>query len=163
MKFRELLQTELWSRGTSRRIFVVSAVVLAVLFLGLCILNEANRSWLTPGERTAAKAALVQLDALQDSGSLSNSDFSAMAKQVGRKVDDARRAAWTTRDRMVVVKLMDYQLGIVVKRMQVERRETSESRKDSSADFNRKLDELMKSSRIDGSGLDRSELHRELD
>ncbi|MGB8030650.1 MAG: hypothetical protein WCF30_13435 [Terracidiphilus sp.] len=163
MKIREFLHYEIWSKRTSRRVLVVSTVVLAVLILGLFALNAVNRNWLTPGERKAAKAALIQLDALQDSGPLSNKDFSVRAKQVGREIDEAHRAAWTTRDRIIVLKLMDYQLDIVVMRMQMQRQELTQQRKNSSADFDRKLDELMKSSGTNADGLDRLALHKELD
>jgi hypothetical protein len=163
MKVRELLQTELWSKRTTQRMLAVSAVVLAVLLFGIFALDGVNRNWLTPGERKAAKAALTQLDALQDSGALSNKDFSEKAKQAGRKIDDAHRAAWTTRDRTIVAELMDYQVDIVVKRMQIERQELSQQRKNSSADFDRKLNELTNSSEINQNGLNRSALHKELD
>jgi hypothetical protein len=63
MKIRELLQTELWSKRTSRRI-LVGIGILVVGFFFWCAIEQYV---LTPGERSAARAALVKVDELQDS------------------------------------------------------------------------------------------------
>ena len=157
MKVRELLQIEIWSKRTSRKILVWFGVVLAVVVVGYVFWGVLSWYWLTPGERNAARAALVQFDALQDSGSLSDEEFSARAKQAERSMDNAFRAAWTTRDRMIFFKLEGYQLDIVVKRWQMRRQELSQQRKTSLTDSDRKLNELMKSSGINVNGSDRME------
>ena len=163
MSIRELLQTEVWGKRTSRKILVWFGVVVAVVVVGYVLWGALSWHWLTPGERNAARAALVQLDALQNSGSLNNEEFSARAKQAERGMDNAFRAAWTTRDRMIVGKLMGYQLDIVVKRMQMRRQALPEQRKTPLTDSDRKLNELMIASGINVNGSDRLELHKVLD
>jgi hypothetical protein len=43
MKIRELLQTELWSKRTSRKILIVSGIVTALLLLVYGVGYERNR------------------------------------------------------------------------------------------------------------------------
>jgi hypothetical protein len=97
MTFRELMQIELWSKETSRKILIGLAVVVVVLIAWIAV----ERYWLTPAERTAGRAALAQIDKLQDFGAISNGDFEARVKQMRAQVDAADRAAWTTRDKGV--------------------------------------------------------------
>jgi hypothetical protein len=89
------LQTELWSKRTTRKIFVGFAIVVA----GLIAWTAIERYWLTPGERKAARAALVKIDSLQNFESISNSDFAVRDGFAKQEVDVAQRAAWTERDK----------------------------------------------------------------
>jgi hypothetical protein len=57
--------------------------------------------WLTPGERTAARAALAQIDRLQEFGDISNEVFEARMNQAREQIDVADGAAWTHRDKGV--------------------------------------------------------------
>jgi apolipoprotein N-acyltransferase len=108
MKVRELLQIEIWSKRTSRKILVWFGVVFGVLVVGFVSLYEIERHWLTPGERSAAKVALAQIDGLQDFASLSDEDFNAREKQAEAKVEDAKQAAVTERDDWVAFELSFY-------------------------------------------------------
>jgi hypothetical protein len=58
MKIRELLQTEIWSKRTSRKILVVTGIVLGILALGIGSLYEVNERWLTPREKSLAKGSV---------------------------------------------------------------------------------------------------------
>jgi hypothetical protein len=104
MKVRELLQTELWSKRTSRKIFVGFGIVIVLL----CAWYALERYWLTPGERNAARAALVQIDGLQDFVSLSDQDFDARKKQAEEMIDAAKQAAVTQRDELLALQLDGY-------------------------------------------------------
>jgi hypothetical protein len=97
MRFRELLQIELWSKETSRKILIGLIVVAVVLIAWIA----AERYWLTSAERAAGRAALAQIDKLQDFGTTGNDVFEARVKQARAQVDAAERAAWTTRDESV--------------------------------------------------------------
>ncbi len=98
MNVRKLLQTELWSKRTSRRILVWFGLIFGVLVVGFVAVYEIERHWLTPGERSSAKAALAQIDGLQDFGSLSDQEFEVREKQAEVKVKIAKDAAVTKRD-----------------------------------------------------------------
>jgi hypothetical protein len=104
MKFRELLQIELWSERTTRRIFIGFGIVVA----GLIAWTAIERCWLTPGERKAARVAIEQIDSLQNFESISKSDFAVKDGQAKQEVDVAQRAAWTERDKEFVVALSMY-------------------------------------------------------
>jgi hypothetical protein len=61
MKVRELLQIELWSKITSRKICIGIGIVIVGLF-SWC---EVEKYWLTPGERDAGWTALAQIEELE--------------------------------------------------------------------------------------------------
>jgi len=107
MNLRELLKTELWSKRTSRKILVWLGIVIAGFFVCCAI----EQYWTTPGEHKAARAALAQIDALQNLEFVSDEDFSARDKQAERQVDIARNAAWTERDKILAMDLSAY-LGL---------------------------------------------------
>ena len=100
MKVRELLQKEVWSKRTSRKILVVLAIlcVAFVLWIAAYVVDE---SWITPSERRAGRAALAQIDSLQNFDGMSDAEFDAGVLQAGRKVGDAEQAAWTSRDKRI--------------------------------------------------------------
>jgi hypothetical protein len=163
MNIREVLQTEVWSKETSRKILLGLGIVVGLYVVGFKGWQQVELRWLTSGERNAARVALQQIDALQDSASLSDEDFSVKSKQASKGMDAAQQAARTTRDKLVVAKLMDYQLGIVVRRLKVRKQKQSQQRMTSLTDSDRKLNGLIESSRIDVNGNDGLALHKELD
>jgi hypothetical protein len=69
MNLREILQIEIWSRRTTRRIFSILGYVAVALLIGLVIWFEVERHWLTKGERKTASTALRQIDGLSDANS----------------------------------------------------------------------------------------------
>jgi multidrug resistance efflux pump len=95
------LQTEIWSKRTSRKILIGFGV--AVSFLGVWCAVE--RYWLTPREHKSAKVALAQIDEIQDFASLSDQDFEAREKQAEQKVEVAKHAALTQRDELIALSL----------------------------------------------------------
>lgn len=111
MTLREVLQIEVWSRKTSRKIFVVSGILIVVLILGLLSLYEVETRWLTARERSTARNALKQVDALQSFGSLSDQEFKAKSKRAEIALSAAERAAFTARDKQVAFLLSTYLEG----------------------------------------------------
>jgi hypothetical protein len=116
MNLRELLQSQFWSKRTSRMLLAVSGLILGIFLAGLLSWRVVDASWITPGERNAARAALARLDAMQDSGWASDRDFSAEEQEAEAKIGAAEQAAWTARDRHIVAELMGYQSVLVVNR-----------------------------------------------
>jgi hypothetical protein len=108
MKVRELLQIELWSKRTSRRILVGFGIVFGLVAVGLGVLFAIERYWLTRGERNAAKVALVQIEALQSCVSCGDQEFDARDKQVEQSVEIASQAGLTDRDEGVSRSLLVY-------------------------------------------------------
>lgn len=81
MKLRELSQTELWSKRTARKVFVGIGIAFWILLLTAGVLYEVEMHWLTPGERSAAKAALVEIDALQNAETMNGEEFDLAEKK----------------------------------------------------------------------------------
>ena len=115
MKVRELLQTELWSKETSRKILgrangvlVRVGIVLGILVVAIGVLLLVAVFPLTPGERNAARTALAQVDTLQDFGSNRGEDFDSRADKARRCVEAAEKAAWTGHDKNVSNMLSEY-------------------------------------------------------
>ncbi len=98
MKIRELLHREIWSKRTSWKICVGIGVFWGVVLIAVAAHDAIQQYWLSPGERRAARTALMQIDALQDVGAVSDQDFDASEKQVEQRVKIASNAAWTMRD-----------------------------------------------------------------
>ena len=118
MNIRELLQTELWSKRTTRKILVWSGLVFVVGFLALNGWHFVEIHWLTRGERDAAKAALAEIDALQDAGPLSDEEFQVRLKAAEAKVKLAEEQPETYRDNFTQMKLgSGISLGVVMERM----------------------------------------------
>jgi hypothetical protein len=104
MKLRELLQIELWSKRTTRRILV--GFVVAVIAFGVVFTVEVK--WTTPGERDAAKRALAELDALQKLDSGNYQESAKKTFQADKMIDAADQAASTLRDERIVRELRSY-------------------------------------------------------
>ena len=116
MNLRELLHIQHWSKRTSRMGLAVLGLILGLFLAGLLSWRVVDASWITPGERNAAKAALAELDVMQGSDLTSDRDFSAEAQAAEAKIGAAEQAAWTARDRRIVSELMGYQSVLVVDR-----------------------------------------------
>ena len=150
MKIRELLQTEIWSKRTSRKLFVGIGIVFVLFYSGNAALSLIGQHWLTPGERNAAREALLQIDELQNLVQSSDQDFNAKAKMVQQAVDFADKAAWTARDRHIVGELMGYSVLPVIDRYHFRTQKP----------IKHELNEKLNSSGIKSF---RSVLHKELD
>lgn len=108
MKVRELLQAELWSKRTTRKVFVGIGISFAVLLLTASVLYEVAMHLLTPGERSAAKVALVEIDALRNAETMNGEEFDLAEKKAQQKLQTAKDAQRTHRDREVVAALSTY-------------------------------------------------------
>ncbi len=108
MDVRQLLQAEIWSKRTTRKVLTVTGFVFGFLLLGFFVWHEVGESWVTPGERSAAKAALVEIDALQNAESMNGKEFDSEEEKAQLKFDAARSSIRTHRDEDVVVLLSTY-------------------------------------------------------
>jgi hypothetical protein len=106
MNVRELLQIEIWSKETSRkilrrtwRILRPVAVVFGVLVLLLAVVFAVEWYWLTSGERQAGRTALAKIEELEKLEWNASDGFDAIDSQVKPSVTVAKLKAWTLRDR----------------------------------------------------------------
>jgi hypothetical protein len=110
MKIRELLQRELWSKSTTRKILarvgkvlVRVGIVLGVLAVVIVIVLAIEIHWMTAGERKVATEALSEIDVTQNFVYASDNDFETRFQQAKKTVEAAKRTAWTIRDKDVVM------------------------------------------------------------
>ncbi|MGD0444936.1 MAG: hypothetical protein ABSA39_13465 [Edaphobacter sp.] len=108
MTVREVLQIEIWSKRTSRKILIGLGIVVVLLVVGFVVLNTLDERWITPPERRAGRAALAQIEVLQNSDQLSDSEYDAGALQAKHKIDTAEQAAWTAQDQRIAAMLLGY-------------------------------------------------------
>jgi hypothetical protein len=112
MTIRDLLQIEIWSKRTSRKILIGFGLVI----VGLVVLYVLDRYWITPAERKAGRVALVQIEVLQNSKEMSDAEYDAGDLRAKGSVETAKRAAFTSRDEMIAAELGIYLLQIDVER-----------------------------------------------
>lgn len=103
MNFRELLQYEIWSEETSRKILLGIAIGIAIILA----IAAAEMFWVTPGERALGSAVLAQIDGLQRLDPESG-QFDSESKNDEKMVALAARAAFTVRDRRIASSLAGY-------------------------------------------------------
>jgi hypothetical protein len=108
MSLRALLQTEIWSKRTTRKTLVWSGTFLGFVIAFLTIWILIERYWLTPGERRTGREALIQIDGLQDFNSMSAQDFNLKFHRAENEVNAARMSAWTWQDKGVTEALSLY-------------------------------------------------------
>jgi hypothetical protein len=106
MKIHELLQTELWSKERSRKIFrwiwrflKPASIALGLLLVLLYVFHVVEVHWLTNGEKQAGKAALAQVERLEALRYCRCGQFAVANKEATKGVQDARSKAWTIRDK----------------------------------------------------------------
>jgi hypothetical protein len=104
MKIRELLQKEIWSKRTSRKILIGFGITVVVVV----VLSAVDGHWITPPERHAARVALAQIDVLQNSKEMSDAEYDVGTRRAKESVDKAEHAAWTSRDKSIAVALFFY-------------------------------------------------------
>jgi hypothetical protein len=108
MTIREILQIEIWSKRTSRKILIGLGIVVFLLVVGFVVLNTLDERWITPPERKAGRVALAQIEALQNFDQMSDSEYDAGALQAKQKIDTAAQAAWTAQDKRIALMLLGY-------------------------------------------------------
>jgi hypothetical protein len=116
MTIREILQIEIWSKRTSRKILIGLGIVVVLLVVGFVVLNALHERWITPSERKAGRAALAQIEVLQNFNQMSDSEYDAGALQAKQEIDTAELAAWTAQDRRIALLLLGYFESTDVKR-----------------------------------------------
>jgi hypothetical protein len=163
MKVRELLQTELWGKRTSRKILVGIVVVMGLFYGGAFVWNQVELHWLTTGERTAARSALWQIEALQNDGSLSDSEFDTRAKELQTQVKAAQDAAKTYRDHFVEMRLDSYLLSVMWERRKIEREHFATQGHPAPGKPDREFEEKIDATIGSWKFTDRLALHKELD
>jgi len=104
MKIRERLQKEIWSKRTSRKIFVGFGIVV----IGFAVLFAVDEHWITPREHNAARAALAQIEVLQNSKEMSDAGYDEGARRAKERVVRAEQAALTSRDKLIAAALFGY-------------------------------------------------------
>ena len=119
MEIRELLPSRIESKKAARRILVGVGIALGVLVAGFGLVYLLEWYWVTPGERNAGRLVLAQIDGLQDFDSISREDFEAKEKGLSEKLNAARSAAWTLRDKGVYSESFAYLLVTESERREV--------------------------------------------
>jgi hypothetical protein len=112
MNVRELLQAEIWSKRTTRKILAG----IGIVFAGYFAWAATDGYWISPGEHRAGREALVQIEMLKKTDPEKDKDFELAAQQAEQKVETAKKAAWTTRDGFLTLDLSMYLLMTEVDR-----------------------------------------------
>ena len=154
MKARELLQIELWSKETSRKLLIGFGIAFGLCLIGLFGWYEVEVRWLTSGEREKARAALRAAEEFDKAEPLSNIEFDARRKQLDARVKAAEAAAKTIRDHSVEMRLYWY---TAVVEMEYEKRTGKWAT--NSDDTSRKTDSIIAQLKEEH----RKALHRALD
>jgi hypothetical protein len=117
MTLRELLQYEVWSKRTTRKILLALGTVAGFFLL----LGAYEWFWTTPGERVLGSMALVQIDELDELGP-GSPRFDVESKKADGMVAAATQAAFTLRDRRIAAALGAYLMLVEMEREDIERR-----------------------------------------
>ena len=145
-----------------RKIFFGIGIAFAVLFLTVGVLYEVETHWLTPGERSAAKAALAEIDALQNAETMNGEEFDLADKKAQEKFQTAKDAQRTHRDLEVVASLSTY-LILTTYRWDETRYELEFPVSSSEINAKRRSEIEDRQSNIEMRKRLRSALHKELD
>jgi hypothetical protein len=119
MKLRELLQHEIWSKETSRRILrpirrilKYTAIVLGALGVLIAIAYGIERHWLTNGERTSGRIAFTKVEELEKLIDCNCDQFEAADGDAKAAVAAAEKKGRTLRDGSVAAYLSVYLMEI---------------------------------------------------
>jgi hypothetical protein len=176
MNVRELLQTEIWSKESSRKILrrtwriVRPLVVLSgVLVLLLAVVFAVEWFWLTSEERKAGRTALAEIEGMEQLERNRTGNFDAMNSKAKALVRVADQKAWTLRDRRTSNLLEIYRWGLETEhedrlRESQIRQIEKEKHLELPADHEyRELEEESRASQAQVLNSWRSLLHKELD
>jgi len=119
MNVRKIVQNVFWSKKALCRILIGFVIFVGVLVVVSGVLYEVERHWVSPGERRTARAALAQIDAIQNLETISRDDFEARERGLKEKLNAARGAGWTNRDMGVYMILDAYLEGTEQERADV--------------------------------------------
>lgn len=162
MNVRKLLQTELWSKETSRKILVGVAIFTGALVVTYGIWYEVETHWSTDRERAAAKVALQRIDALQHADSLSNAEFKIRTDEVETALNAAEIAARTKKDELISIELMMCSMGAESARLKTLKQSWIQQGKIHESTKDREFDDQMQ--RLTDTVVNQScsQLHKEL-
>jgi hypothetical protein len=117
MSFREILQFELWSKQTSRKLMKVFGAGFTIFVLLVFCLYLFDTKWISSEERRTAKVALALVDSLQQQYLEGDEkDYEAKAQRAKDAVNAAVHAAMTSRDDQIANALFAYVTEIDVAR-----------------------------------------------
>jgi hypothetical protein len=109
MNFREILQIEIWSKRTTRKVVSGLWRVLKPVMVGLgsaavllFVFYEVEARWLTSDERQAARAALAKAETLEPQRFCRCERFAAADAETKEAIEVAREKARTLRDNRVL-------------------------------------------------------------
>jgi len=112
MGIRELLQTELWNKRTTRRILFGTLVVIALSTFGLKVWQAYQYYW-----RTAARIALQNINDVRKINAASYEEFNAIIGPEKKTIAAANAAAVTERDQITVMQLEGCDLEVTNDRL----------------------------------------------
>ncbi len=115
MSVREILQYELWSKKTSRRILLGGLVVALMVMTGLKAWQIYEFNWLSDGERKAARVALARIDELRTDNPSNYDDLKAMNDFADSAIAAADAKAVTERDAITSMQLRNCEFMLLVK------------------------------------------------
>jgi gluconate kinase len=122
MNVRELLQIEIWSKRTTRKILVGLVTVIGLIVVGFWVWNKVELHWLTSSERKAARAALADVDSMEDAAPLTDQEWEARKQRVKVEVEATAAAARTYRDTFMEMDLSTYFLKVEMDHVNLQRR-----------------------------------------
>jgi hypothetical protein len=105
MTLRELLRYEIWSKRTTWKIFVFTAIVLV---LGFALWDGYERYWITRGLRESCRGTLIEIDELHKLSTSCDGNFETKAKRVERELKIADQKEHTFRDIDLLFQLTNY-------------------------------------------------------
>jgi predicted negative regulator of RcsB-dependent stress response len=113
----EILQTEIWSRKTSKRVFwgLIFVAVIAIFSWKAWRAYQYYR--VTDGERTAARAALQEIDKVRTLKIASYEEFGPKFSNEQKAIAVANAAAVTERDQIIAMQLEDCDIDVRMNRL----------------------------------------------
>ena len=111
MSLREVLQIELWSKQTTRKILVALkwiGIGIGTALTGIVLWFSVWTHWLTASERNAGREALAQVEVLEKYEGASDTEFGLEARLAQEKVFAANSSITTAKDRQVALLLEIY-------------------------------------------------------
>ena len=108
MTLREVLQIELWSKQTTRKIVKTVGICFAMVVCIVSIGFALETLWINPLERSTAKVALSDVESLQGIDSTKEDEYKARKDKAEAATEGAQKAAWTWRDQNLSQALYGY-------------------------------------------------------
>jgi len=150
------------SQMTLRRIFIGVGIATLSVILVVFLWLEVEAHWLTSSERNAAKAALAEIDLLQNSESMDGKQFDLQEERANLKLGTAREMVRTRRDRELEA-VLSYYFTLTISPWDKARFVLESSAPSSDVDADRKLERKRWIAEAAEREQLRTVLHKELD